>query len=104
MTATTSSAAAAPRVYWAPVKNVVMRLPIITPRVPPTSCGARYSPRIGMNTKMTAVMIPTRTCGSITLRIARSGLAPRSVAARSWFQSKRSSTAYRVSAANGKYR
>jgi hypothetical protein len=88
-----SSAAAAPRVYCAPWKKLTIRLPIITPFAPPTSCGVRYSPRMGMKTKITAVTIPGSTCGSMIRRIAVSGVAPRSIAARSWSQSKRSSAA-----------
>ena len=54
----------AARVLRRPEKKLTMRLPIITPRVPPTSCGVRYSPRIGMKTKITAVTIPGLICGS----------------------------------------
>src|SRR5207244_1081704 len=80
---------AAPRVYSAAWKKLTTRLPIITPPVPPTICGVRYSPRIGMNTKMTAVTIPGRICGMRMRRIATSGVAPRSNAARSRSQSTR---------------
>ena len=52
--------------------------------------GVRYSPSMGMNRKITAVTMPGRIWGSRMRRIAVSGDAPRSIAARSWFQSKRS--------------
>ena len=55
-----------------------------------------------MKTKMTAVTMPGRICGSRMRTIAVRGGAPRSIAALNWFQSKRSSDAYSVSAANGK--
>ena len=42
------------------LSETFMLLPIMTPSVPPTICGARYSPRMGMNTKMTAAAIPGR--------------------------------------------
>ena len=55
-----------------------------------------------MNTKITAVVIPGRICGSRMRVIAVHGRAPRSIAALNWSQSNRSSDAYSVSAANGK--
>ena len=57
-----------------------------------------------MNTKMPAVTIASRICGSSVLAMARIGVAPRSTAACSSRQSNLSSDAYSVSAANGKYR
>ena len=47
-----------------------------TPWVPPTMMGVRNSPMMGMNTKMQAVMMPGRICGSRMCRSAWSGLAP----------------------------
>ncbi len=49
-----------------------------------------------------AVAMDRRICGATTRRSAAAGVAPRSRAARSKFQSNRSSEAYSVSTANGK--
>jgi hypothetical protein len=86
-------ARADPSGIWAWRKKFTTRFAMRLPWAPPTSVGVRNSPRIGMNTKMQAVMIPARIWGNRTWRNAWSGRAPRSWAALSWVKSNFSSAA-----------
>src|SRR5690606_31537821 len=59
--------------YW-----LWMRLPIISPRVPPIRSGVTKAPMAGMNTRMQPATTPGSVSGKMTRQNERQSLAPRS--------------------------
>src|SRR2546423_10347388 len=95
-------ARADPSAYCAPRKKFTTRFAIRLPPGPPTSAGVRNSPRIGMNTKMQAVMIPARICGRGAERDALPRGAPPARAPLDWGKSDFSRGGEGARAAHGK--